>query len=114
MQCNSNIWPVSSPSKKQNLVTLLYQEKYSVKGLWDLPLQLKKAAEARHVTRESLNGGQERPLHEAVKVKPAMHWRLQDIRDAMGYLRRRAADGALNQPKRENCITVSSVGRSGR
>lgn len=82
MQCNSSIWPGSSPSRRQNLVTLLYQEKYTVKGLWNLPLQVKKAAEARHVTRESLSGGQEWPLHEAVTVKPGLHWILQDIRDA--------------------------------
>lgn len=42
-------------------------------GLWNLPLSLKKATEARPVSGVSLNGGLvERPLCEAVKLKPGL------------------------------------------
>lgn len=39
-------------------------------GLWNCPLQLRKATEARCVAGVPLQGGQERPLCEAVKVRP--------------------------------------------
>ena len=41
----------------------------------NLSLHLKKAAEARHVSGVSLNGGLERPLPEAMKMKPGLPWR---------------------------------------
>ena len=41
-------------------------------GVSDLPPHLKKATEARHVSRVSLNGGLERPLCEAVNLKPGL------------------------------------------
>ena len=46
-----------------------------------------KATEARHVPGVSLNGGLERPLHEAVKLKPGLPWRPQHIRHVrvLGY-----------------------------
>ena len=42
----------------------------------------------------SLHGDQERPLHEAVKVKPGLPWRPQDIGDAraVGNLSKKAAN----------------------
>ena len=50
-------------------------------GLWNVPQCLKKVADA--VSGVSLNGGLvERPLCEAVKLKPGLPWRTQDIRDA--------------------------------
>lgn len=31
------------------------------------------------MTRESLDGGPEGPLYEAVEMKPELHWRPQDV-----------------------------------
>ena len=45
-------------------------------------MKLKDAIEASHVTWVSLQEGSESPLHEAVKVKPGLCWRPQDVRDA--------------------------------
>lgn len=44
---------------------------------------------------ESLHGGPERSLNEAVKEKPGFCWRSQDVKDfrIMGYLPRRTANG---------------------
>ena len=54
------------------------------------------------------NGDPERSLCEAVKMKPGLPWRLQDVGDAraVGSLLRRAADREWNQPKREKCVAV--------
>lgn len=73
-----------------------------VKGLWSPLTPLKKASEARNVTGKSLHGGQERPLHEAMKVKPGLYWRPQDVGDdrAVVYLPRTAAHREWNQFKR--------------
>ena len=45
-----------------------------IKGLWNLPRQLKKTTEVRNVSVVSLNGGLERPMCQAVKVKPELFW----------------------------------------
>ena len=42
------------------------------KGLWNLLLLLRKAVEARSVEGEVLDRGLERPLCEAVKMKPGL------------------------------------------
>ena len=42
---------------------------------------LKKSAEARHVSGETLKGGLGRFLHEVVMVKPRLPWRFQDVGD---------------------------------
>lgn len=77
-------------------------------------LQLRKAAEARHVSGVSLGGGQERPLYEVVKVKPGFHWRSQDVGDdkVVRYLPRTDANKVQNQPKREKCVAVNKPERS--
>lgn len=56
--------------------------------------KLRKAAEGRHVSGVSLHGGLERPLCEAMKFKPGLHWKTQDISCArvVGYLSKRAAN----------------------
>jgi hypothetical protein len=41
--------------------------------LWNLPLWLTKVAEARHECMVSLN--EEKPLCDAIKVKPGSPWR---------------------------------------
>ena len=74
-------------------------------------LHLKKAAEAWCVSGVSLNGGLlERPLCEAVKLKPGLFWRIQDVRDVrvMGYLLKGPADREWNQPKRNVCCSQQS------
>ena len=53
-------------------------------------------------------GNPERPSNEAMKVKPGLHWRLEDVADAraMGYLSRRDTHRKWNQEKereRERC-----------
>ena len=45
-------------------------------------MKLKKAAEARHVSGLSLNGGLEKPLDEAVKLKPGLICQSQDVIEA--------------------------------
>jgi hypothetical protein len=57
----------------------LYSQGYR-KGIIKFPSS--KAAEARYISRMSLHGGPERPLCEALKVKPGFHWRHQDVRDS--------------------------------
>lgn len=56
------------------------------KGLWNFPLQLWKGGEARPVSGKSLHG--HLPLCEALKAKPGLCWRPQDVGDAgtMGIL----------------------------
>ena len=46
------------------------------------------------VLRVSLPESLERPLCEAVKVKPELYWRPKDVGDSrvVGYLQRRTAD----------------------
>ena len=53
---------------------------------------------------------------EAVKLKPGLPWRTQDVRDArvVGYLPRRAANREWNQPKRKKCAAVSKAELSWR
>lgn len=46
-----------------------------MKGLWNLPLLLRKTTELRPAAGK-------RPLHKTVKVKPAIHWRTQEIGDS--------------------------------
>lgn len=62
----------------------------------------------------SLHGGPERPLCEAVKMKPESPWRPQDAGDARDtvYLPRRAAEQVWNQCQREKCAVVNKAERS--
>lgn len=82
--------------------------------MWNLPPKSRKAAETKFVAGVSLHGGPERPLSEAVKVKPGFPWRPQDVEDAraMRYLPGRAADTEWNQTKREKYVNKAE--RSGR
>jgi hypothetical protein len=78
--------------------------------------QLRKVSEARQVvSSESLYGGQERRLCEAVKVKPGFCCCAQAVGSAraVGELPRRAADWEWKQPKRENCAAASKAERTG-
>ena len=63
--------------------------------------------------RVSLHGGLEWPLCEAVKAKPGLSWRPQNIEDdrAMGYLPRKVANREWNQPKRKKCAAVNKAER---
>ena len=49
------------------------------------------------------DGGQDRPLGKATKLKPEQPWRLQDVRDvrAIGYLLGRAANREQKQPRKK-------------
>lgn len=75
--------------------------------LWNLHSQLREAPEARHVAGEGLPGDPERPLNEAVKVKPELCWRPQSVGNAttMGSLPRRAAHREWDQPKRSVAVS---------
>lgn len=57
------------------------------------------------MTGQSLHEGPDRSLCEAVKVKPGLCWKLQDVRGAgdMGCLPRREANRERNHPKRKVC-----------
>ena len=76
--------------------------------------QLSKATEARHVSGESLTGGGTyQLLHEAVKLKPGLHYIHQDVEDAgtVGYLLRKSANkewDKLKKKKREMCCNQQS------
>ena len=62
----------------------------------------------------SPHGGLEKPLCQAVKVKPGLPWRPQNVGDAraMGYLPRKAPNKAWNQPRRKECSAISKAERS--
>lgn len=71
--------------------------------------------EARHfMAGQSLHEGPERPLCEAVKVKPGLCWKLQDVRGDgdMEYLPRRDANREWNHPKRKKYVAGSKDGRT--
>ena len=59
----------------------------------------------------ALHGDQERHLHEAVKVKPGLPWRTQDVSIArvMGRLMRSADIWVWDQPTEKNCVVVNKV-----
>lgn len=59
-------------------------------GLLNLPPQLMRDTEDRHVSVLSQNEDIERPLHEAVMLRPGLPWRTQDFEDdiSVGYLQR--------------------------
>ena len=81
--------------------------------MWNIPLRLKKAAEARCVNKKSLHGSPEGTLCEAVKVIPGPSWRPQDARGArvMGYLPRKASD-RVGARQRERSVLQSAKLRS--
>ena len=85
-------------------------------GLWTLPLRLKKVTEMRHVSEVSLNEGLERSLHEAMKVKPGLAKRPQDVRHAraVGNLPKKTGKREWNQFKRKKCVAVNKAERSWR
>ena len=60
-QVNSQTWQIDQHDSDFRV----RKETVGVKGLWNLPLQLRRMAKTRHVARESLKGGLKRPLHEA-------------------------------------------------
>ena len=69
-----------------------------------------KSTKARHV--KGVPGGLvERPLCEAVKLKPGLPWTIHDVRDSrvMGYLLRSAANRGWNQPKRKKCVAINKA-----
>jgi hypothetical protein len=81
------------------------------RGLWTLPLQLRKATEARHVLGVSLHGGPERPLCGAVKMKPELLWRPREVGDAraMGELcQRELQTGFATSPRGRNLVSQQS------
>ena len=61
----------------------------------------KERHKPKHVSGMTLNGGLERTLCEAVKLKSGLSWRLKDVGDdrAMGYLQRRAANRDGTSPR---------------
>lgn len=54
---------------------------------------VKESIEGRDISGKSLHGGPENPLHQAVKVRPGLCWRPEDVGDAraMVYLPRRTS-----------------------
>ena len=65
---NSRTWQLQSRGSG-------FRVKNQRSELWNLLPCLRKAAEARRVSGVSLNGGLEKPLHEAVKLKTRLLWR---------------------------------------
>jgi len=58
-----------------------------------------------------LHGNPERPLCEAIKVKPGFYWRPQAVGydRVIGNLPKRAADKVWNQPKRKNMLQSTKL-----
>lgn len=58
------------------------------------PSMARKSHQTWYLSEVSLHEGQERPLSDAVKVKPRFYWKFQGIVDATGvvHLPRKAAD----------------------
>ena len=56
----------------------------------------------------------ERPLHEAVKVKPGLLQRPQDVGDerVLGHLPRKAVNRKWNQSMRKKCVAINKDERS--
>jgi len=80
---------------------------------WGGCLQLREATEVRHVAREFLYEGPERPLHEALKVKSGGlenpgYWDSRSV----GDLPRRAANRLWNHPKGKKQVVVNSIGKA--
>lgn len=96
------------------LIKVVLALKPRSKVVVEFPPQFRKDPEARCVAGVSLQRGPERPLSEAVKVKPGFHWRPQDVGDAraMRYLPRRAADRVWNLLKREKYVAVKKAEKS--
>ena len=82
---------------------ILTLESKTRKGHRISPQEQGESLEASHVSGESLYGDPERPLREAVKVKPGLPWRSQDVGDArvMRYLPRKSANGVKIAQDRE-------------
>ena len=75
-----------------------------------------KASDVWHVSAISLQGDQEKPLNEGMKVKLGLPWRPREVRDAraLGYLRRRGANRERNQSKGKKCAAVNRAERTWR
>lgn len=68
------------------------------KGLWNLPLKLRRATEARQCVSGALmkareDRGPERSSSDAVKVRPGLCWRHETCARVMSYLPGRSAGG---------------------
>lgn len=74
-----------------------------LKALWNLSPWLRRTTEINHVAKESLEEGPEKPLSEAMKVKPGLHWRSQDVRDtrAIGFFQGAFYPGTGTSPGEE-------------
>lgn len=75
-----------------------------VRGTWTLPLDFKeKGSQAKYTTVCVPAGAPKSVIHEAVKVKPKLEWRSQELRDAsnVNCLMRKAADCRESQSKRQ-------------
>lgn len=65
---------------------------------------------------ESLHRGPEKPLLEAVKVKPELHWRPMMLTMPLAWdtCQGELQTGRGASPKRETCIAVNKAGGCGR
>ena len=59
--------------------------------MWNLLPQPRKAVGVRGMSGQSLNGGTQSPLHEAIYVKPGLPRTIQEAADDIGSLPRTAA-----------------------
>jgi hypothetical protein len=84
-----------------------------VMGSWRLPLRFqRKAWEVRQyfAQSESLQEAPERVIHDAIKVKPKLQWKPQDISVARNVesLLKKAAGNEWSHPKREAMKAANS------
>jgi len=76
------------------------------KGLWNHPLRLRKPTETKCMVGVSLQGDPERPLCEALKVKPVFPCKPTEPCDTY---QRKVANRECNQLKRKNVLQSTKV-----
>lgn len=83
------------------------------RGLCILP-PVKEGRRVQVCDRAFLCGPPERPLCEAVKVKPGLCWKLQDVIDARARTPAQESCLLSGTSPREKCIAADKAGRSWR
>ena len=70
-----------------------------------------KASDVWHVSAISLQGDQEKPLNEGMKVKLGLTWRPQDVGStrAVGNLLRRAITGSGTSPRKRSVLQSTKL-----
>lgn len=92
------------PSGQQNLA-----------GLWYLPPWVRRTTQARFLTGESLHGGPETSLHEAVKIKPKLCGTPRHVGDGQnhGPSSKKSCRQGMEPSREGEGVVGSKTGRNG-